>query len=113
MATSLFDQEADMHDVPVYVTVRDTRLARKIYPDFKDNGDGTITIIKEWVKEGKFSGTYTVPTSGIYEITAHSRIYLNGTLMYHSTAAPFKTLLIVSKGDKVAISAKGTITRIG
>ena len=32
-------------EIPIYKTVIDTRLARKMYPDFKDNNDGTLTII--------------------------------------------------------------------
>ena len=31
--------------IPEYKIVSGTRLARKMYPDFKDNKDGTITII--------------------------------------------------------------------
>lgn len=53
--------------VPVYITVNDTRLARKIYPNFMDNGDGTITVIKEYSSNavilGKEEGfTYEKPT---------------------------------------------------
>jgi uncharacterized linocin/CFP29 family protein len=36
--------------------VNDTRLARKMYPDFTDNEDGTITIEVEVISDGFGSG---------------------------------------------------------
>jgi len=37
--------------IPVYETVNDTKLARKMYPEFEDNNDGTITIITGYKNE--------------------------------------------------------------
>lgn len=47
MATSEFD-----YRTPIYKTVNDTRLARKMFPDFKDNGDGTLAIIDGYKENG-------------------------------------------------------------
>ncbi len=44
--------------VPVYKTVKDTRLARKMFPDFIDNEDGTLEIITTYIEDGLYYQEY-------------------------------------------------------
>lgn len=44
-APTKWEIPAKITRIPEYKIVSGTRLARKMYPDFKDNKDGTITII--------------------------------------------------------------------
>jgi hypothetical protein len=55
MATSLFEEEK----VPVYEYVRDTELARFMYPDYVKMKDGTLQIIVgyEYV-DNSFNGLF-------------------------------------------------------
>jgi hypothetical protein len=44
-------------EIPIYKTVNDTRLARKMFPDFTDNKDGTLRIITGYGPEPVIVGS--------------------------------------------------------
>jgi hypothetical protein len=67
------------HTAYIFKTVNDTALARKMYPDAKDNGDGTLTIKQEYYESA--SPVFHVPQSGYYEIYSSNCIVVNNVVI--------------------------------
>ena len=67
------------HTAYIFKTVNDTALARKMYPDFKDNGDGTLTIKQEYYESVK--NVFHVPQEGFYEIYSSNCIMVNNVVI--------------------------------